>query len=1001
MARVNGLAASVGTEITLASGAKVQLNANGSYTYKPNGAFEGLDTGETATDTFKYNASDSTAVSNEATVTITITGVNDAPTVVITGATSVSESGVTAHTYGFNTTDPDANESFTRNMPSCGASGELVLPVNFDSDSGDGSFVCLFRDDVGPAGTAVDVSQVSITITDNDGQSGTGTLDVTVNNVAPAVTITAGPTSVDEGHAAVTYSYSWTDPGADTWTKVTSCGATGVKSAETFDTTLKQGSFKCAWADDVGLAGTSFDVETVSITVSDDDSGSDTETRDVTVNNVAPAVTITAGPTSVDEGHAAVTYSYSWTDPGADTWTKVTSCGATGVKSAETFDTTLKQGSFKCAWADDVGLAGTSFDVETVSITVSDDDSGSDTETRDVTVNNVAPAVTITAGPTSVDEGHAAVTYSYSWTDPGADTWTKVTSCGATGVKSAETFDTTLKQGSFKCAWADDVGLAGTSFDVETVSITVSDDDSGSDTETRDVTVNNVAPAVTITAGPTSVDEGHAAVTYSYSWTDPGADTWTKVTSCGATGVKSAETFDTTLKQGSFKCAWADDVGLAGTSFDVETVSITVSDDDTGSDTETRDVTVNNVAPAVTITAGPTSVDEGHAAVTYSYSWTDPGADTWTKVTSCGATGVKSAETFDTTLKQGSFKCAWADDVGLAGTSFDVETVSITVSDDDSGSDTETRDVTVNNVAPAVTITAGPTSVDEGHAAVTYSYSWTDPGADTWTKVTSCGATGVKSAETFDTTLKQGSFKCAWADDVGLAGTSFDVETVSITVSDDDSGSDTETRDVTVNNVAPAVTITAGPTSVDEGHARTPTATPGPIRVPTPGPRSPAAAPPASRAPRPSTPPSSTGSFKCAWADDVGLAGTSFDVETVSITVSDDDSGSDTETHDVTVNNVAPAVTITAGPTSVDEGHAASPTATPGPIRVPTPGPGSPAAAPPASRAARRPSTPPSSRAASSAPGLTTSAWPAQLRSRRSASPSATTTPAATPRRMR
>ena len=28
---------------------------------------------------------------------------------------------------------------------------------------------------------------------------------------------------------------------------------------------------------------------------------------------------------------------------------------------------------------------------------------------------------------------------------------------------------------------------------------------------------------------------------------------------------------------------------------------------------------------------------------------------------------------------------------------------------------------------------------------------FTDPGTDTWTKVTSCGATGVKSAETFDT----------------------------------------------------------------------------------------------------------------------------------------------------------------------------------------------------------------------------------------------------------
>ena len=79
--RVNGATASVGTEIILASGAKVTLNANGSFTYKPNGAFETLDTGETATDTFTYKASDGTAESNQATVTITITGVNDAPVI--------------------------------------------------------------------------------------------------------------------------------------------------------------------------------------------------------------------------------------------------------------------------------------------------------------------------------------------------------------------------------------------------------------------------------------------------------------------------------------------------------------------------------------------------------------------------------------------------------------------------------------------------------------------------------------------------------------------------------------------------------------------------------------------------------------------------------------------------------------------------------------------------------------------------------------------------------
>ncbi len=48
-------------------------------TYDPNGQFEYLDTGETATDAFTYTANDGTVDSNVADVDVTINGVNDAP----------------------------------------------------------------------------------------------------------------------------------------------------------------------------------------------------------------------------------------------------------------------------------------------------------------------------------------------------------------------------------------------------------------------------------------------------------------------------------------------------------------------------------------------------------------------------------------------------------------------------------------------------------------------------------------------------------------------------------------------------------------------------------------------------------------------------------------------------------------------------------------------------------------------------------------------------------
>lgn len=78
VAAVNGVAADVGAEITLASGALLTVNADGSYLYNPNGKFESLAAGESASDSFSYEVSDGTE-SATADVKITITGVDDAP----------------------------------------------------------------------------------------------------------------------------------------------------------------------------------------------------------------------------------------------------------------------------------------------------------------------------------------------------------------------------------------------------------------------------------------------------------------------------------------------------------------------------------------------------------------------------------------------------------------------------------------------------------------------------------------------------------------------------------------------------------------------------------------------------------------------------------------------------------------------------------------------------------------------------------------------------------
>ncbi len=67
---VNGNAEHVGSQISLASGALLRLQADGSFHYDPNGAFDGLNPGQSDTDHFTYTVSDGNGGTDTATVTI-------------------------------------------------------------------------------------------------------------------------------------------------------------------------------------------------------------------------------------------------------------------------------------------------------------------------------------------------------------------------------------------------------------------------------------------------------------------------------------------------------------------------------------------------------------------------------------------------------------------------------------------------------------------------------------------------------------------------------------------------------------------------------------------------------------------------------------------------------------------------------------------------------------------------------------------------------------------
>lgn len=69
---MEGSAGNIGTEVTLPSGARVTMESDGTFTYDPNDAFDGLDENTDATDTFTYTISYDT-YSSTGTVTVNIT----------------------------------------------------------------------------------------------------------------------------------------------------------------------------------------------------------------------------------------------------------------------------------------------------------------------------------------------------------------------------------------------------------------------------------------------------------------------------------------------------------------------------------------------------------------------------------------------------------------------------------------------------------------------------------------------------------------------------------------------------------------------------------------------------------------------------------------------------------------------------------------------------------------------------------------------------------------
>lgn len=197
------------------------------------------------------------------------------------------------------------------------------------------------------------------------------------------------------------------------------------------------------------------------------------------------------------------------------------------------------------------------------------------------------------------------------------------------------------------------------------------------------VTINNVAPNVN--AGPDqTVNEG-STVNFDGSYTDPG------------------------INDSPFEVKWNFGDGTAvvsGTSTPTHiykdngeyTVTFTVTDADGGEGSDQLKVTVLNVAPSITV-SGSTIIENDYATVSGTIS--DPGILDTFQVTINWKDGVSLTYSYPAGSTVFSETHQYLDD-NPTETPSDNYSVSVTVTDDDSGADTKSATVTVNNATPTI-----------------------------------------------------------------------------------------------------------------------------------------------------------------------------------------------------------------------------------------------------------------------------------------------------------
>ncbi len=335
--------------------AGLTINSNGAYSFNPSvAAYQGLGAGEMQQIVANFSVSDGRELASS-TLTITVTGVNDAPSFQLSERSLDTSTGEPIQ-FVTTASDVDGDQltyavtSTTNGTLTAGAGGTFTYTPN-------------------PGFTGTDTFSVQA----SDGKGGTATQNFSVTvaalNSIPVIAQT-GIQLLTATNIPKVFSVSATDPDGDTLTYSAVDPAHGSVSGGT------NGQF--TYTPDLGFSGS----DSILVTVADGKGGSATQTYTVTVTETptnTPPVIASTDVNFVTKVNTAKGFTVSASDADGDGLTYAAADPAHGSISGGA------NGLF--TYTPDAGYVGT----DTILVTVTDGNGGSDVETFTVSVGELIP----------------------------------------------------------------------------------------------------------------------------------------------------------------------------------------------------------------------------------------------------------------------------------------------------------------------------------------------------------------------------------------------------------------------------------------------------------------------------------------------------------------------------------------------------------------------------------------------------------------------------------